>query len=434
MKRTFAAAFVAALSLSAAAQVSKPSERLTDGFYRVQNVGTGRYAYLSDKEGGALNLNTTAPDFGSMVLFNENSRDRFSDPSTVYYIKRVSHKHDVHSQNTSFHEMVGHYIQIQDYWKGRVWITDELLGYAYQITPLYAGTNYYLADGTGVSETKTTSYVRAIDQPNESYLNLKYCWNIAPVSSSTSEYLGIKSDECLQYNGKYYKPYVIGFNMTFVNPDTKAYYVSEVKEDAVIIKEISGLIPANTPIIVESTSALPSENRVDLSFPAVAAPTDNLLEGQYFCYGNHSESDHLAYDSETMRLLAVKDGQLKYITVPADDKYLTTVLEFENGDKPIEYVQCIKGNSSYLTVEPGAWDELPVMTEEEYQAAHNPVEKGDADGSGDVNLDDVKGDEGIVSMVLKQTEENVATSDLNNDGKVTIVDIVLLIKKLITKQ
>lgn len=412
MKRTLTAAFAVALALSTSAQISKPTEKLPDGFYRVQNYGTGRYAFLSDKKGDALNPNTTAPDLGSMVLYREAYRDRFCDPATVFYIERVAHKHNVHSQNTSFHEIVEHYVQIQD-WHGGLVNINNVWTNTYQITPLYKGTSYYLADATS-SAALPQSHVEAIDKLDR-YLTKEYCWNITPVSSSGNEYLGIKSDEAMFYNGKYYKPYIIGFNMTFVNPSTKAYYVSEVKEDAVIIKEVTGMIPANTPIIVESTTLLASQNRVDLSFPAVPTISGNLLKGQYFCYGSHSELDHLPYNAQTMRVLAVKDGQLKYITAPADDNIHTTMLTFKY-DGEAEYLQCVSGNSSYLLVQPNAWDELPVMTEQQYLLSHS---------AGRV--------EGIADAVLHPSATTSAF-DFNGDGVITIADVVYCIQQLIDKK
>lgn len=437
--RKLCLAIAAFLSLNAFAQQGAQSQNLPDGFYRVHNHLTKRYVYICDKGGGISYGDaafTSSADMGVLALYLQDVRDRFSDPASLCYIEKVSHKHDIHGQNTSFSGIVNHYVQIQD-------AVDPNGQPTYQITPLLRGYDIYLRDKSrstfndrinGTGSNFTAEFNKPTDTANKDDINTFY-WDFIPFSPNGDEYLGIAPDESMKVGGKYYKPYIIGYDMTLLSPGMKAYYVSDLKDDAVIMKEIEGTIPHNTPIIIECSSKETSSNRVDVSFDNSPSIAGNRLIGQYFCYASHGETAYTVYDRSTMRLLMVKDGKLVFGTVDEDDENYTTKLTFtvgldDDNNEIQEYKQCLKSNSSYLKVPADFPDEIEVMTEAQYNIIHGT--NGDLDGSGSFTTADLHNEElGLVPMVLKRIDENM-DGDINGDGRVSIADIAVFIKRLLS--
>lgn len=427
--RKLALTFAAVVSLATFAQ---PAANLKEGFYRVQNHLTKRYAYVLDNRGSINYANVavkSSADMAAIALFSQEKRERCADPASVCYIERVSHKHDILGQSTSLFGIIDHYVQIQDVKTAQGKAT-------YQITPLKEGYDIYLRDKSRSTNSGTSNIMAEFNKPagtkNSEDIETFY-WDFIPFTPNGDEYLGIASNEAMKVGGKYYKPYVIGFDMTLLSPGMKAYYVSDIKTDAIIIKEISGTIPYNTPVIIECSSADPSSNRVDVSINK-SPRINNKLKANYFCYENHGESAYTVYNPQTMRVLKVKDGKLVFGKVASDDSMCTTRLPFSEFDNDTNmtvtvYKQCLSANSSYIEVSSGFPDDVPVMTQEEYNILHGA---GDFDNSGTVTSEDVK--LGLVPMLLKQITENLPQGDVNGDGCISISDVTALIRYMISKK
>lgn len=434
MKKFILCAFAAALGLGASAQ---SQAEIAAGFYRVQNNGTGRYAYINDNT-GVIDLSNTSADMGAVVL-RDPSDAVYSDPATVCYITPVAHKHNVIGQNTSLKEISGHYVQFQN-------TVDNA---HYLITPLLAGTSIYLCDGTDKTtlypntpigyENDAPSYVEGktieskVLKGQGNYKNTeyqRYWWDLIPVDF-TNEYLGITPS--MQAGDKYYKPYIVGFDMQ-LGEGMKAYYVSQVKEDAVLIKEIEGVVvPANTPVIIECTGATAAANKVTLLNGAgsqFTAPA-NQLKGNYFCYEDHGTTAYKKYDAATMRVLAVVDGLLQYITDTENEH--TTPLTFYHGTSS-DVLNCLNANESYLEVESGSAANLPVMTAEEYaiwsQLGTDASLAPDIYEDGSVNVADANLPNGIAAMILEKIPAKYR-ADISKNGKVSIEDLCKFIQQLI---
>lgn len=406
MKKVFAFSFAAFLSLTCLAQ------NVADGFYRVQNYGSKRYAYVYDCTGG-VNITTTSADMGAIVL-KRTPEVRFTDPASVIYIsnkgKSGSYQlYDLETQGTGVYKILSYLVSVlPGSAQGTYWVYE----------PTY---NMYLWDGI-MSKSIDESYVRK--EPVSD--NNNRCWSIFPVNPSTDEYLGIQPSPALKLGDKYYKPYYVGFAMNFASSGMKGYYISDVKNDAVIIKEIVGTVPAQTPVIVECSSAQATNNRVNLQYSTVAAIKGNKLSGNYFCYGNHADTDHIAYDSKTMRVLAVKDGKLQYVT---DDAHVyTTPIEIATGDGDTETVYCLNANESYLKVTPDAPATLPVMTQEEYDATHSTSQVGDINNDGRVNNTDAALLYRYIASGMQAKDMPVA--DINKDGRINNTDAALLYRMI----
>lgn len=409
MKKTIILILAAMSLLPAAAQ----DRLVTDGFYRVQNYGSKRFAYIYDCSGG-INYANTSADMGAIVL-DKRPEKRFTDPASVVYASSHGkngsiYLYDLEAQGTSVYKIINYYVTVS---KGNVantfWVYE----------PNY---NLYLWDE--LRNNDETSYVGTDPTKNSNTGatdNNYRCWSILPVSANTDEYLAIASGETHHVGNKYYKPYYLAFAFDFASSGMKAYYVSDVKEDAVIIAEVKGTVPAATPVIVECSATEPSSNRVELLHASPAKLSGNKLSGNYFCYKSHGETGYRAYDPATMRLLAVKNGRLCYIT-DTEMQYCTR-LEFINGKKTT-YKYCLNANESFLTVPAGSADELPVMTQAEYDALHPLVQKGDINGDGQINSTDAL----VLNRIVAsgKTAAQNPEADINGDGQVNSTDALVL--------
>lgn len=391
--------------------------QVADGFYRVQNYGSQRYAYVCDNT-GSINVQTTSADMGAIALYNPSARNRLIDPASIIYASKKGQKgnlglYDLESQGTGVHEIINYYVGItQGTASGTYWVYE----------PTYS---MYLWDDTR-SKLYEKSHIGTdpVKDANGKVINDYRCWKVIPVTTTGDEYLGILPDSRLLCGGYYYKPYYIDFAINFVNSNTKAYYVSEIKQDAVIIEEVVGTIPAATPIIVKCNTLDASANRVELKATSPTSIKNNKLTGNYFCYSSHGTSAYKIYNAETMRLLAVKDGKLQYIT-DTQHEYCTE-LEFSKGTK-VTYEYCVPANESYLVVPKGTAASLPVMTRAEYEAAHAALQ-GDVNKDGKVDIADV-------AIVYKQIGAGVSasaapSSDVDKNGKIDIADVAVIYKNI----
>lgn len=401
--------------LAIASTLSVAAQTLSNGFYRVQNYGTERYAYVYDNT-GSVNISTTSADMGAIVLYRDAAR-RFADPASVIYIngkgKNGSYDlYDLETQGTGVHKILNYYVSVT---KGNV------AGTYWVFEPTY---NMYLWDGMS-STYHDESYVSTSGTSTKPNLR---CWSVFPVNSNTDEYLGITPDASRKIGSKYYHPYYVGFAMDFASTGMKAYYISDVKSDAVIIKEIIGTVPAATPVIVECNASTASSNRVNLYPNSPAKISGNNLVGNYFCYANHGETGYKKYDPTTMRLLSVKDGRLCYVTDSAHE--LCTPLEFSNGTTST-FRYCIPANSSYLQVPAGTAAELPVMTQAEYDALHPATKKGDINGDGTVDVIDVAY---IYRAIAAGTKASAAPQyDIDGNGAIDAIDVAM-VYRIIAKE
>lgn len=387
---------LALVSISASAQAIK------DGFYRIQNYGSKRYVYVYDNT-GSINIPKTTADLGALLL-DPTPEKRLHDPASVMYITNYGNGIiDLESQDTGVYKIINHYCYIMP---GNVQDT-------YWVYATQGGISLYLWDGR--SSLTGTSSMTTKERTNGNLRN----WSILPVNSTGDEYLGISPT--IQANGKYYKPYYVAFAMDFASQGMKAYYVSDVKSDAVIISEVTGTIPAGTPVIVECSSADVTNNRVNLYRNTPAQLTNNRLSGNYFSFGEHGETGYKVYDKNTMRVLAVKNGKLQYIT-DTDNSHIAKI-EFPDGFEVI-YKYCLNANESYLTVPAGTAADLPVMTQAEYDALHPTTKPGDVNGDGKINSTDIA----VLYSYIAAGKTAVAAplGDVNADGKINSTDIAVL--------
>lgn len=411
MKKTFIAILAAMTLLPANAQ-----ERLVaDGFYRVQNYGSKRYAYICDNT-GSVNYQATSADMGAIHLDKTADR-RLHDPGSVIYASykgtnaQSNALYNLEAQGTGVYKIISYYVTVvRGSAPNSFWVYE----------PNY---NLYLWDEKR-STRDDTSYIGTdpVINPTTKKTDDNFrSWNLTPVNAATDEYLGIAPDTKLQVGGKFYKPYYLGFAFDFASNGMKAYYVSAVKSDAVIISEVKGTVPAATPVIVECSATDAANNRVNLYSTSPAKLSGNQLCGNYFCYEDHGPTAYKVYDASTMRVLGVKDGRLCYVA-DTEQKYCTT-LEFSAGTTVTDKY-CLNSNESYLSVPAGTAAELPVMTQAEYDALHPATKKGDVNGDGQVNAVDVSMLYRAIAAGTKAA--NAPLYDIDGNGTINAVDVSVL--------
>lgn len=370
MKKYFTA-FVLALMTASAVADTYPAT----GFYRVQNKATKRYTYVCDNV-GSINWATTSAEMGAICLFKDPQR-RLSDPASVIYIKEISaneHKYDLQSQNTGVYSLIQHYVQLS-YRSGSYWI------YATQ-----DGTARYLSD-----ERKATT--REDGQMGTNGKDNYRLWDIIPISSTSSEFFGIKP--ALKSGDKYYQPFYAGFAFKLVSPGMKVYYISAIDnaQGVAVLKEYKkDIMAAQVPYIIECSSDDPADNKLEVLLSGGTKPSDNLLAGNFFFNPDHDKAGDKAYkefDKSKMRMLEVSAaGQLQFQNTSS------RLLDYE--DFPGRLF--LPANQSYLPVPAGTAATLKVIDESDY-----------------VGISQVAVDEFEADAVYSLTGERVATGAASLD-------------------
>ena len=337
MKKKFFTLLLAAASiLCANAQLNGA------GYYRVKNSSTGRYMSLSDNASRGVDIYSTSADCGAMVT-NSVWEDVSHDPGSVFYLENITgESYNVVGQGTSLHDIINYYIYLTP------------VGKHYKAWQEKQGQRVTLTDK---ESSKDVSYVTTTGTASN--------WDIIPIDASDN-YVGIKPT--VTVGSKHYAAVFAGYPYT-LGAGMKAYYVCKIDEEkgVAVYKEITGTVPAKTPVIIECSSTETASNVVTPVVSADAVPANNAAKGVYFCMGN-PWSDHfnsLKFDAATMRVLAVNaDGKLVANT---STDHLTSVNireEDSNGDNLS--ILAIPANSWYLPVSGTAPSELIFVSESEY--------------------------------------------------------------------
>ena len=324
-----------------------------DGYYRIRNVGSQRYIFVTDNK-GSIDVSSTSADLGAVKLM-KNFSNAVSDPGSILYVNEVGGLYRFNSQGTDTHEIIGYDLKLKKNTDGSY--------LAYQEESF---VRLFLCDGRmedteeGVMSTKSSA-------------NAHRNWEILPLSSSSDNYFGITPE--FTYNGACYSTLYASFPFTFASSGMVAYYINKVENGVAIISEVpNNMVPGSMPVIIKTTSAEPTNNRLNIADHSATKPADNKLEGVYFHNKSKKHNNLTPYNPETMRVLGLTSkGKLGFIK--ADIQYLPA-------------------NKAYLVVPAGSPDELEVMTKEEYNAYQNQTfsvvatagEGGTVTGSGTYKL------------------------------------------------
>lgn len=336
-KRLFLLLLGCATMLGAQAQLSGA------GYYRVKNVSSGRYMSLSDNQSRGVDFNSCTADCGAMQT-SKIMDNIYSDPGSIFYLDHIDGvSYNVVGQGTSLHDIINYYIYISP------------VGSYYKIYQEQKGQRVTLSDLDDVEE-------------NESYVATtggKTTWYITPLNT-TDNYIGVKPT--ISVGDKHYAAVFAGYPYT-LGTGMKAYYINKVieNEGVVIIKELTGTIPAKTPVLIECSSTDISKNQITPVLNSDAVPSDNLAMGVYFCLGDRWSAHYNStkFDPSTMRVLSLNTyGNLAVSTSTQNLK--TVMIEPRGADGKHLTVTAIPANSWYIPVSSSAPSELKLVTAEQY--------------------------------------------------------------------
>lgn len=305
----------------------------TNGFYRVQNYGTGRFAYVLDNT-GSIDYSTTSADMGAIELHRDTARLHY-DPASVIFariIDNASHKYDLEAQGTGVFDLIQHYVQTS-------YQSDT---HTFKVYATSSGFSKYLSEMDSTNSAREESYLSTERK------GVYRLWTVIPFGAD-GDYFGILPT--MQLGQKYYRPFYASFTVVLPSSGMRAFYIKQVHRNAAILEELHGTIPAYTPVYIECSGAHAWENKVDiLEGSRSGAVSGNKLKGNFFRnFNRRSSRDALvAYNPVVMRVLTTTpDGQLCFAKASG--------------------LSYLPANEAYLEVPATAEDTLLVMTEAEYQ-------------------------------------------------------------------
>lgn len=316
------------------------------GYYRVENYVTKRYISVIDNR-GRIDVGSTSADLQAIRL--DRSFERMSsDAASVLYIQPVGSEYNFSTQGTSVYNIINHYVSID--------VNGSSGGQKlYMAYGRYNGATRYLGDQTGATSLE---YGKMSINCRGDYRK----WFILPVTADGDNYFGALptvSATSGDFQGMY-APLYASFPMSPYSDGVRIYTVDKVSDYSgmVTVKELTGVVPSNTPLIVKCAGETSSDNRMNVGGTASAVTPNAALKGVFFNCSISGHINRVEYDAATMRVLGTcADGSLGFVT--ADIDY-------------------IPANTVYLTVAAGSPDEYKIVDEETFAAGVDDIEADDA--------------------------------------------------------
>ena len=345
--------------------------QVTDGYYRVQ-TGKGNFISIVNNKIDNDNYGKVKEGQGGTVysLRLKKQNEVISDAASIVKITNVTGQGlIIEGQGMNTKDLTTLYLKCNNQ---PIPTITAPQGYNFLYGTAQGQTRYCFDSGTTKTDTdqnsegETTKYTTLFVAGNQTSgefttSSANAYWKFIPIDNET-EYYGITPEKDIKVDGKYYTTVYSSFPFK-VTGDMKAYYVTECAagKKAAKLNEIEdGIVPAETPVIIECTSENAADNKVIVGVTATKSYSSNL-KGTYFCYVKKSGSDgkkeattQLATDlrnattyvASYMRVLGVsEDGKLAL--VKATDSQLHTT------DKS----KYLRANKAYLMLS-GAADTI----------------------------------------------------------------------------
>lgn len=481
-----------AVALPAMAQISG------DGYYRVRNASTSNYiAIANDKFNYTTVISTAGGGLSSFFFDNSNAVRRalicagkylstdihmVNDPDIVLpgaLIYAVGQYED--SDNDNDYNLIG---------QGTSLLT--LTSGTYPGTSRFTFSNRYInikrSSGTGAN----TLYIASIhlkDDSGTGNLGLRYfvddngTFAINESSSATNAkwyvekvtHFNVQPE--VELNGKWYTTLKVPFAFTLSGSVEKAYAITTVSNGILAYQEITGTIPAGTPVLLQCGSpnaadcqliptGMPKFTAPDSSVEASAPVADesssytgtNLLGGTYYCntdgdltFETKSGTSSFAATHTTAasgKFVIGKDanGKLGFITatgnvegnvMPANKAWLTSAGVFRSVGAP--NLSLDAGTyASAQTVTISAEDGATILYSIDGGTTWLPYSGAIEVGEGTTTLqakaikDGLWNDSETVSATyVVEIANPVLRGDVNSDGEVDIRDVTALIDYLL---
>ena len=341
MKKTFL------LSIALSATFLASADYVGEGYYRLQNFKTERWASVVDDKGSVDYAGTTA-DLQA-VRVQKNFNEVCCDPATVIYIRPHGDLFNIEAQGTSTQKLMDRFLNMREAGVG----ADGKLYYA---TGTQSGVEKYVGDPTPYSGTDV-SYVGTNAKGD------RRKWYVKPMETDGANFFGVRPT--ITVGDKMYSTQLASFSFKPYSAGVKVYAITGVHKDMALMEEITGVVPKDTPVVFEVTSETPSDNRLAIGGEG-SAISSNKLSGVYFCFTDvATHLNFLKYNPATMRVLGkCSDGSLGFIV-----------------DPELEY---IPKNTCYLTVAADAPTEIKIVDRATYDAGVDGVPVEDLDAKADV--------------------------------------------------
>ncbi len=322
MKKIFTLIVAAATTLGVYADLNG------DGYYRVENYKTKRYASVIDNR-GSIDIAATTADLQAIKLwlvFDDVSHD----PASVFYISKVGSEYQLTTQGTGVYQIIDHYLKLRENGNSK----GQKLYMAYGTD---GRVTKYLADGNSWSGNRGTMGTNSSGDYRK--------WFILPMDAAGENFYGAMPD--VDADGSLYTTVYASFPFSAYSSGVKMYYVSNVKNGWVELSEIEGTVPAATPVVVECVGTEPGDNRMTVGGTG-SAVSGNKLKGKYFNCDIAGHINRVKYDPTTMRVLGrCADGSLGFVKasgldyVPANTAYLVVPGWYE------DELKCVKTHSEF---------------------------------------------------------------------------------------
>ncbi len=267
-----------------------------NGYYRVKNAYTQRYAYLLDNT-GTVDYNSSSADVRAINLFLDPQTVLY-DPSTVFYVEKApssSSQMNIAGQGTSVYDFLDMYVN---------YIKESKLYNGKQTYLLYStisGVAKYLGDIR--AEADKENGLASVDAKGDCRK-----WLFLPLSGETDEYFGVKPT--VSAGSKHYEPYFASFPFSAKSSGMKFYAVTNIDHRGVAVyEEVTGTVPAGTPVIIECSATTPVDNKLNIGGSGNTVE-GNLLKGVYFDNDDRAHYNRTPFDRNSMRVLGVKDGKV----------------------------------------------------------------------------------------------------------------------------
>ena len=276
--------------------------QLANGFYRVQNTYTERYISIEDNNPNnyPIKMSTGSVNMDGIKTYKPGQKVNTS-PSTIVYVSNLGgNQYNIEGQGTSIYAISGGRLNIN--------LVPQGDG-SYQAYGQYSGVTIYLKDDSNADKEEATL------KPNSKSTKAMNWW--AKKVDTSTEYLGIQPD--FELNGKYYGTIYASFPFKLVSSGMKAYVASAVSGSNFELKEISGDIPKNTPVIIECSSNSPSGNIILPVESNAMLSGNNLLTGTFCDRVSSQYMNVTVYDKTTMRVLSKQNGKLAFKKASSSD-------------------------------------------------------------------------------------------------------------------
>lgn len=308
-----------------------------DGYYRVRNYGSKRWATLVDNQ-GSVDMISAQADLHALKL-TKNTEEIMSDPGSIVYISNISGKnYKLSAQGTGLGNLMDREVFIGENGKGS---DGQKL---YRIYGVESNVTRYICD------SQTRSVEIGLAAINEIPYNDYKSWEFIPVDV-TDNYIGVVPE--ITIDGKSYCSFFSSFPFKAYSPGVKTYYISRTTNGMAEMVEISDVVPGGIPVVIECAGPNASDNKLQISSNS-GSISDSSLRGVYFNYSGSQYVNRTAYDSQTMRVLGrCADGSLGFVKSDID---------------------FIPHNTAYLPVETNWEDDMPCVSSDIFTAGVDSIE------------------------------------------------------------